>query len=123
MILRGLVFFLFAGILGSLAPSFAGASITKPEILCIPDYKPINDSTIDGKYRQYNDGHQLVFEGKYKGGLRHGIFKEYDGSGLLTTKAKYKRGKLKWKQLYRNGKIYAVIDKKGVYRKRKDCGC
>jgi hypothetical protein len=120
---RRLVFFLFAGLFGTLAPSFAGIHSSKPEGFCIPDYKPINDSTIDGKYRQYNDSHKLVFEGKYKGGLRHGIFKEYDGSGLLTTKAKYKRGKLKWKQLYKDGKIYAVIDKKGVYRKRKDCGC
>ncbi len=88
-----------------------------------PACKKMNDSSIDGRYRQYNDSQQLVFEGKYKSGLRHGIFKEYDSSGFLITKTKYKRGKIRWQQLYKDGKIYAVIDKKGVYRRRKDCGC
>lgn len=88
-----------------------------------PTYKEMNDSTQNGRYRHYNDSLQLVFEGHYKNGLRHGIFKEFDTTRLLITKSKYKRGKLRWMQLYKDGKIYAVIDRKGVYRKRKDCGC
>lgn len=115
MMVRSIVFLLVSFCLGMVTPLRATISV--------PAYKPINDSTIDGRYRHYNDSHQLVFEGKYKNGLRQGIFKEYEPSGLLLTKTKYKRGKMRWKQLYKNGKIYATIDKKGVYRKRKDCGC
>ncbi len=101
----------------------SGAVASAYDIELSPSYKEWNDSTKDGRFRQYNDSHQLVFEGHYKNGLRQGIFKEYDASGLLITKAKYKRGKLRWTQLYKDGKIYATIDRKGVYRKRKDCGC
>ncbi|MHB1278863.1 MAG: toxin-antitoxin system YwqK family antitoxin [Bacteroidia bacterium] len=115
MIVRLLVLLLVSGFMSPIAPVYATGSS--------PAYREMNDSTQNGRYRQYNDSHQLVFEGHYKNGIRQGIFKEYDASGLLITKAKYKQGKLRWTQLYKNGKIYAVIDRKGVYRKRKDCGC
>lgn len=82
-----------------------------------------NDSTKNGKFRLLDSSQQLVFSGKYVDGTRHGIFKEYDSQGLLVSKSKYRKGKLMWMQLYKNGKVYAFIDKKGVYRKKKDCGC
>ncbi|HCS21027.1 MAG TPA: hypothetical protein DIW47_10795 [Bacteroidetes bacterium] len=103
--------------------AFTGSFVAVEARELSPTYKEWNDSTKDGRYRQYNDSHQLVFEGHYKNGLRQGIFKEYDASGFLLTKSKYKRGTLRWTQLYKDGKIYATIDRKGVYRKRKDCGC
>lgn len=81
------------------------------------------DSTRNGKFKLYNDSHELIFEGRYKDGQRNGIFKEYDATGLLISKAKYKKGRLMWMQLYANGKIIEYIDKKGNHRKAKDCGC
>lgn len=81
------------------------------------------DSTQNGRYKQYNDSQVLLFTGKYKDGLRHGIFKEYDAEGFMITKAHYRRGQLRWMQLYKNGKMYAVVNRKGEVRKAKDCGC
>ncbi|MDX5320797.1 MAG: hypothetical protein LPK45_06825 [Bacteroidota bacterium] len=82
-----------------------------------------SDSTQNGPYRLYNAEHQLIFQGHYRDGQRHGMFKEYDAQGLLLTKAKYKRGRLIWMQRYENGKIVEYIDRKGKRRKAKDCGC
>lgn len=81
------------------------------------------DSTRDGKYKSYNDSGRLIFVGRYKNGLRHGTFKEYDATGLLVRKTRYRHGKMKWMQVYRNGKIIEYIDKDGNIRKAKNCGC
>lgn len=82
-----------------------------------------NDSLKDGRYYQYDDSMHLVFSGKYRSGLRNGIFKEYDNQGFLLRKSKYKNGRLRWSQLYVNGRITEVTDSKGNVRKRKNCGC
>ncbi len=82
-----------------------------------------SDSTHDGRYRQYNDSGQLIFSGKYKDTLRHGTFKEYDSTGLLIRKTRYRKGRMIWMQIYRNGKMIEVIDRHGNIRKTKKCGC
>lgn len=81
------------------------------------------DSTQNGKYKAFNEQGALIFSGRYKDGKRHGIFKEYDGTGLLLRKTRYKHGKVKWMQVYKDGKIIEYIDKDGNIRKAKNCGC
>ena len=95
-------------------------------LFCLPLFlsaQKQNDSTKDGRYFHYNDSARLVFTGKYLHGLRHGIFKEYDSAGFLLRKSRYKKGKLRWSQLYQNGKITEVTDRRGNVKKRKNCGC
>jgi|GEM_PF-2253857 len=114
--------FLFIGLL--LSVSF----IWSPETSSLLDFsnRPEQikyDSTQNGKYKAFNESGQLLFVGGYKNGQRQGIFKEYDGMGLLTRKTRYKNGKMKWMQVYKDGKIIEYIDKNGKIRKAKNCGC
>ncbi|MBI1223365.1 MAG: hypothetical protein GC180_12230 [Bacteroidetes bacterium] len=92
-------------------------------VLLAGDLRAQYDSTKNGRYKLYNDSHQLILQGRFKSGLRHGTFKEYDMAGLLILKAHYKNGKLLWMQRYANGKIIEYIDRKGRVRKAKSCGC
>lgn len=115
---------LFGIFLFSILLLFApNAEANQPLRLNNPSLIVQNDSSVNGKYQRYNTQQQLVFTGHYKNGKRQGIFKEYDESGLLTRKTKYRKGRMIWMQLYKDGKISTYIDKHGNIRKKKSCGC
>ncbi len=81
-----------------------------------------SDSTQDGKYYVLDSG-KVVLKGNFQDTVRTGIWREYDYQGTITKKYKYKKGKVVWMKIYRNGILYQSIDRKGrIYTKSK-CGC
>ena len=60
-------------------------------------YKEISGKFIEGerngKVKEYDDDHRLLFEGEYKDGKRHGKGKEYYEDGKLRFEGEYLNGK------------------------------
>lgn len=81
------------------------------------------DSTQDGKYRVYHHNGKMALDGAYKDTLRHGTWEEFDTDGWLQRKTRYRRGKIIWIKIYREGRLAEVINRKGKVKKMKDCGC
>ena len=69
---------------------------------------------LNGKGKEYGDQLNLIFEGEYLNGERHGKGKEYDADKLIFE-GEYKNGK-RWNGKgydQKNNKIYELIEGKG----------
>jgi antitoxin component YwqK of YwqJK toxin-antitoxin module len=60
---------------------------------------------------------------RFKQGARHGIWIEFNEGGKIITKTKYRRGVRIWEFRYVNNRVVESINRKGVLKKVKDCGC
>lgn len=78
---------------------------------------------MNGKYKTYYRSGGVKESGKYKDGVKHGIWMYYLESGSLTRKEKWKMGTLLWQFFYEKGKLIRTIDKDGKETKRPGCGC
>lgn len=81
------------------------------------------DSTVNGRYYELDDSRTVRVKGYFKDTLRHRVWREYDAQGIITRKIKYRRGRVIWVNIYRNGILYQTIDRKGRIRTRSNCGC
>ncbi len=59
-----------------------------------------------GAFRDYNNYGQLILEGAYQDGLKHGDFKAYHGNGHLKWEVNFDQGEVngEWKYYYPDGR-------------------
>lgn len=62
-------------------------------------------------------------ESRYVNGLRHGIWTEFSEDGKIIRKTKYRHGRRLWEFRYVNNRVVESVNRKGVVKKVKDCGC
>jgi antitoxin component YwqK of YwqJK toxin-antitoxin module len=77
----------------------------------------------DGAFSTHHLNGKLSQRGRYKDGLRIGIWMYYDNTGLILKKERWKRDVLQWESHYIKGRVVKIIDKKGRVRHRPECGC
>ena len=67
----------------------------------------INEETINGKGKEYNEYNELLYEGEYINGKRDGKGKEYGQNNKIIFEGEYKDGE-------RNGKGKEYNDKDAI---------